>query len=289
MIEVRKHLWIRLKSPPSGPTPAATTPSPPFTGAAPFESRSVSFTTIPLSSLSRSCPLLHASVVVPFFISAATNSTTITTIFTATDLRKLHCSTYDSNHVAGEKRSRAPSFWTIADPYSHQMFEQSQWNHFPSRASSFFTIRNANHWRWNRLASTQQWKPSHQAWQATAQQQRARSFHHRAFVTRKRQLQPSSHSSFVGEECESETLILVRQGAATCQFAIAQSNWSNLVKQSTLVKYSNLVKEWSNKRGLIANIDIFGCLYNLDYMIKNGVLRKLMQILFVNNLLDIFK
>ena len=52
----------------------------------------MSFTTIPLSSLSRSCPLLHASVVVPFFISAATNSTTITTIFTATDLRKLHCS-----------------------------------------------------------------------------------------------------------------------------------------------------------------------------------------------------
>jgi len=26
---------------------------------------------------------------------------------------------------------------------------------------------------------------------------------------------------------------------------------------------------------------------NLDYMIKNGLLRKLMQILFVNNLLDI--
>ena len=29
---------------------------------------------------------------------------------------------------------------------------------------------------------------------------------------------------------------------ATCQSAIAQSNWSKLVKQSTLVKYSNLVK-----------------------------------------------
>jgi len=28
---------------------------------------------------------------------------------------------------------------------------------------------------------------------------------------------------------------------------------------------------------------------NLDYRIKNGLLRKLMQILFVNNLLDIFK
>jgi len=65
---------------------------------------------------------------------------------------------------------------------------------------------------------------------------------------------------------------LVREGAAT----IAQSNWSNLVKQSTLVKYSNLVKDWSNKRGLITNIDIFGCLCNLDYMIKNGLLRKLM-------------
>jgi len=46
-----------------------------------------------------------------------------------------------------------------------------------------------------------------------------------------------------------------------CQFAIAQSNWSNLIKQSTLVKYSNMVKDWSNKKGLIANIDIFGCLY----------------------------
>jgi len=30
--------------------------------------------------------------------------------------------------------------------------------------------------------------------------------------------------------------------------------------QSTLVKYSNLVNDWSNKRGLTANIDIFGCL-----------------------------
>jgi len=28
---------------------------------------------------------------------------------------------------------------------------------------------------------------------------------------------------------------------------------------------------------------------NLDYRIKNGLLRKLMQILFVKNLLDIFK
>jgi len=28
---------------------------------------------------------------------------------------------------------------------------------------------------------------------------------------------------------------------------------------------------------------------NFDYRIKNGLLRKLMQILFVNNLLDIFK
>jgi len=35
--------------------------------------------------------------------------------------------------------------------------------------------------------------------------------HHRAFVAGKRQLQPSSRSSFVGEECESETLILERE------------------------------------------------------------------------------
>ncbi|QCD82353.1 hypothetical protein DEO72_LG2g2689 [Vigna unguiculata] len=98
------------KKPPSGPTPATTAPSPPFTGAALFGSRSASFTTIPSSSLSKSRPLLHASVVLPFFISTATNLATATTIFTATDLRKLHCSTYDSNHVAGEKRSRAPSF-----------------------------------------------------------------------------------------------------------------------------------------------------------------------------------
>ncbi|QCD92784.1 hypothetical protein DEO72_LG5g853 [Vigna unguiculata] len=34
-----------------------------------------------------------------FFISAATNSATATTIFTAKDLHKLHCSTCDSNHV----------------------------------------------------------------------------------------------------------------------------------------------------------------------------------------------
>jgi len=30
-------------------------------------------------------------------------------------------------------------------------------------------------------------------------------------------------------------------------------------------------------------------LQNLDYMIKNGLLRKLMQILFCDNLSDIFK
>jgi len=86
---------------------------------------------------------------------------------------------------------------------------------------------------------------------------------HRAFIIEKRQPQPSSRSSFVGEECESETLILEREGAVTCESAIAQSNWSNLVKQSTLVKYSNMVKDWSNNRGLTANIDIFGSLYKI--------------------------
>ncbi|QCD93567.1 hypothetical protein DEO72_LG5g1642 [Vigna unguiculata] len=55
-------------------------------------------------------------------------------------------------------------------------------------------------------------------------------------------------------KCESETLILEIEGAAMCQSAIAQSNWSKLVKSG------KKVKDWSKERGLIANIDIFGCL-----------------------------
>jgi len=47
---------------------------------------------------------------------------------------------------------------------------------------------------------------------------------------------------------------LTNQKAAMCHPVIAQSNWSNLVKQSTLVK------NWSKERDLTANIDIFGCL-----------------------------
>jgi len=56
-----------------------------------------------------------------------------------------------------------------------------------------------------------------------------------------------------------------------------------------LVKYSNLVKDWSNYRGLTANIDILDVSANLDYMIKNGLFRKLIEILFGHNLSDIFK
>ncbi|QCD78611.1 hypothetical protein DEO72_LG1g2247 [Vigna unguiculata] len=41
----------------------------------------------------------------------------------------------------------------------------------------------------------------------------------------------------------AKTQILEREGVATCHLVIAQSKWSKLVK------YSNLVKDWSNKRG----------------------------------------
>ena len=57
--------------------------------------------------------------------------------------------------------------------------------------------------------------------------------------------QPSLHLQ------SAETLILEREGSTTCQSAIGQSN---------LVKYSNMVKDWSKNRGLTTNIDIFGCL-----------------------------
>jgi len=49
--------------------------------------------------------------------------------------------------------------------------------------------------------------------------------------------------SFTTMNMEAKTLIWEREGAATCQSAIAQSNWSKLVKQATLVKYSNMVKD----------------------------------------------
>ena len=67
-----------------------------------------------------------------------------------------------------------------------------------------------------------------------------------------------------------ETLIWEREGAATCH--TLNGHWMVKVCQ-IWSKWSNLVKDWSKKR---------------EYRIKNGLLRKLMQILFVNNLLDIF-
>jgi len=59
---------------------------------------------------------------------------------------------------------------------------------------------------------------------------------------------------------EMETLIWGSEEEVMCQSVIAQSKWSKLVKQATLVKCSNMVKDWSNERGLTTNIDIFGCL-----------------------------
>jgi len=70
---------------------------------------------------------------------------------------------------------------------------------------------------------------------------------------RKRNNEEQPHSSIV----PVETLIWEREEKATCQSVIAQSNWSKLVKQPTLVKCSNMVKYWSNERGLTINIDIF--------------------------------
>jgi len=62
-----------------------------------------------------------------------------------------------------------------------------------------------------------------------------------------------------------------------------------LVKQLTLVKYSNLVKDWSNKGVKLQKLIFLDVSANLDYMIENGLLRKLMQVLFGDNLSDIFK
>jgi len=58
---------------------------------------------------------------------------------------------------------------------------------------------------------------------------------------------------------EAETLILERE-SALCHVLVCYCT-VKLVKQSIMVKYSNMVKDWSNKRGLNANIDIFGSLY----------------------------
>jgi len=71
---------------------------------------------------------------------------------------------------------------------------------------------------------------------------------------------------------------LTNQKAATCHPVIAQSNWSNLVKQSTLVK------NWSKDRDVTANIDILDVYAKLDYRIENWLFRKLIQILFGDNL-----
>jgi len=56
---------------------------------------------------------------------------------------------------------------------------------------------------------------------------------------------PRSAVVILEPTAETETLIWEREWAATCHPIIAQSK-SKLVKQSTLVKYSNLVKDWSN-------------------------------------------
>jgi len=56
---------------------------------------------------------------------------------------------------------------------------------------------------------------------------------------RRRSITQQPHCSIA----PAKTQILEREGDATCHPVIAQSKWSKLVK------YSNLVKDWSNKRG----------------------------------------
>jgi len=56
-----------------------------------------------------------------------------------------------------------------------------------------------------------------------------------------------------------------------------------------MVKQSNLVKDWSNERGLTAKMIFLDVSAKLDYEIENGLFRKLIQILFGDNLSDIFK
>ena len=57
-----------------------------------------------------------------------------------------------------------------------------------------------------------------------------------------------------------------------------------------LVKSGQTIKYWSKERGLFAKILIFlDVSAKLDYRIENGLFRKLIQILFGDNLSDIFK
>jgi len=80
----------------------------------------------------------------------------------------------------------------------------------------------------------------------TQQQQRSHIFSNRRKLApsqprrrRRRSITQQSYCSIA----PAKTLILEREGAATCHPVIAQSKWSKVVK------YSNLVKDWSNKRG----------------------------------------
>jgi len=92
---------------------------------------------------------------------------------------------------------------------------------------------------------------------------------------------------------EAETLILERDSlhhmsASDC--TVKPVKYGQLVNWAAkLVKSGQKVKDWSKERGLSLNIDIFRYICKFGLQIKNGLLRKLMQILFVNNLLDIFK
>jgi len=73
---------------------------------------------------------------------------------------------------------------------------------------------------------------------------------------------------------------------ATCQSAIAQSNWSKFVKQSTLVKKSKTGQRREVYLQILIFLDVSA---KLDYRIENGLFRKLIQILFGDNLYDLFK
>ena len=84
--------------------------------------------------------------------------------------------------------------------------------------------------------------------------------HRNSLKTRTSRASRSMAAVILEPTTETETLIWEREGNDMCLLVITQSNWLNLVKQSTLVKYSTLVKDWSKERDLTANIDIFRCL-----------------------------